>query len=94
MKRVGKTTTPFRYVRNQIPYDFTMEVTNRLKGLDLIDRLPDELWTEICDIVQEAMIKPIHKKRNAKRQNGSLKRHYKQLRKEEKLKAKIKDIPI
>ena len=71
-----------------------MEVTNRLKGLDLIDRLPDELWTEICDIVQEAMIKPIHKKRNAKRQNGSLKRHYKQLRKEEKLKAKIKDIPI
>ena len=62
LKKVGKTTTPFRYVLNQTPYDFTMEVTNRLKGLDLIDRVPDELWTEVCDIVQEAVIKSIPQK--------------------------------
>ena len=57
MKKVGKTTGPFRYDLNQIPYDFTVEVRNRFKGLDLIDRVPDELWTEVCDIVQEAGIK-------------------------------------
>ena len=67
MKKVGKTTTPFRYVLNQTPYDFTMEVTNRLKGLDLIDRVPDELWTEVHDIVQETGIKTIPKKKKRKK---------------------------
>ena len=51
LKKVGKATRPFRYVLNQIPYDYTVEVTNRFKGLDLIDRVPEELWTEVCDIV-------------------------------------------
>ena len=59
MKKVGKTTRPFRYDLNQIPYDYTVEVTNRFKGLDLIDRVPEELWMEVCDIVQEAVIKTI-----------------------------------
>ena len=62
MKKVGKTTRPFRYDLNQIPYAYTVEVRNRFKGLDLIDRVPDELWTEICDIVQEAVIKSIPQK--------------------------------
>ena len=53
MKKVGKTTRPFKYDLNQIPYDHTVEVRNRFKGLDLIDRVPDELWNEVCDIVQE-----------------------------------------
>ena len=59
MKKAGKTTRPFRYDLNQIPYDYTVEVRNRFKGLDLIDRVPDELWTEVCDIVQEIGIKTI-----------------------------------
>ena len=59
MKKVGKTARPFRYDLNQIPYDYTMEVRNRLKGLDLIDRVPDELWTEVRDVVQETGIKTI-----------------------------------
>ena len=59
LKKVGKTTRPFRYDLNQIPYDYTMEVRNRFKGLDLTDRVPDELWNEVCDIVQETGIKPI-----------------------------------
>ena len=58
-KKVGKITTPFRYDINQIPYDYTVEVTNRFKGLALIDRVPEELWMEVCYIVQEAMIKTI-----------------------------------
>ena len=64
MKKVGKTTRPFRYDLNQIPYDYTVEVRNRFKGLDLIDRVPDELWTEVRDIVQETGIKiiPMEKK--------------------------------
>ena len=57
LKKVGKTTRPFRYDLNHIPYDYTVEVRNRFKGLDLIDRVPDELWMEVCDIVQEALIK-------------------------------------
>ena len=57
MKKVGKTTTPFRYDLNKIPYDYTVQVRNRFKGLDLIDRVPDELWMEFCDIVQETGIK-------------------------------------
>ena len=63
MKKVGKTTRPFRYDLNQIPYDSTVEVRNRFKGLDLIDRVPDELWTEVHDIVQETGIKTIAKKK-------------------------------
>ena len=74
MKKVGKTTRPFRYDLNQIPYDYTVELGNRFKGLDLIDRLPSELWTEVHDIVQETGIKTIPRKRNAKKQNGSLRR--------------------
>ena len=67
MKKVGKTTRPFRYYLNQIPYDYTVEVTNRLKGLDLIDRVPDELWTEVRDIVQETGIKTIPKEKKSKK---------------------------
>ena len=77
MKKVGKTTRPFRDDLNQIPYDYTVEVKNRLEGLDLIDRVPDELWTEVHDIVQETGIKTILKKRNAKKQNCCLRRPYK-----------------
>ena len=67
MKKVGKTTRPFRYDLNQIPYDYAVEVGNRFKGLDLIDRVPDELWTEVRDIVQEAVIKIIPKKQKCKK---------------------------
>ena len=66
MKTVEKTTRPFRYDLNQIPYDYTVEVRNRFKGLDLIDRLPDEQWTEVCDIVQETGSKTIPKKNKCK----------------------------
>ena len=76
MKKVGTTTRPFRYDLNQIPYDYTVEVRNRIKGLELIDILPDELWTEVPNIVQEAVKKPSPRKRNAKRQNGCLRRPY------------------
>ena len=67
MKKVGKTTRPFRYDLNQIPYDYTVEVTNRFKGLDLIDRVPQELWTEISDIVQETGIKTSPKKKKCEK---------------------------
>ena len=77
LKKVGKTTRPFRYDLNQIPYDYTVEVRNRFKGLDLIERVPDELWNEVRDIVQETGIKTIPMKRNAKKQNGCLGRPYK-----------------
>ena len=66
LKKVEKTTRPFRYDLNQIPYDYT-EVTNRFKGLDLTDRVPEELWTEVCDIVQEAGIKTIPKEKKCKK---------------------------
>ena len=66
LKKVGKTTRPFRYDLNQIPYDYTVQVRNRVKGLDLIDRVPDELWMEVCDIVQETGIKTIPKKKKCK----------------------------
>ena len=75
LKKVGKTTRPFRYDLNQIPHDYTVEVRNTSKGLDLIDRVPDELWTEVRDIVQETGIKT--EKINAKKQNGCLRRLYK-----------------
>ena len=67
MKKVRKTTRPFRYDLNQIPYDYTVEVRNRFKGLDLIDRVLDELWTEVCDTVQEAGIKTMPKKKKCKK---------------------------
>ena len=84
MKKVGKTTRPFRYGLNQIPYDYTVEMRNRFNGLDLIDIVLDELWTEVRDIVQETRIKTIPMERNAKKQNGCLGRPYKKLWKEEK----------
>ena len=67
MKKVGKTTRPFRYDLSQILYDYTVEVKNRFKGLDLIDRVPDELWTEGCDIAQDSGIKTIPKKKKCKK---------------------------
>ena len=67
LKKVGKITRPFRYDLNQIPYDYTVEVRNRFKGLGLIDRVPDELWMEVCDIVQETGIKTIPKKKKCKK---------------------------
>ena len=66
LKKVGKTTRPFRYDLNQIPYDYTVEVRDRFKGLDLIDRVPDKLWTEVHDFVQETGIKTILKKKMQK----------------------------
>ena len=66
LKKVGKTTRPFRYDLNQIPYDYTVEMRNRVKGLDLIDRVPEELWTKVHDIVQETVIKTIPKKKKYK----------------------------
>ena len=77
MKKVGKTTRPFRYDVNQIPNDYTVEVRNRFKGLDLIDRVPDELWMDVHEIVQETGIKIIPMGRNAKKQNGCLGKPYK-----------------
>ena len=67
MKKVGKTTRPFRYDLNQIPYDYTVEVTNRFKGLDLINRVPDELWRKVCAIVQETGIKTIPMEKKCKK---------------------------
>ena len=67
LKKAGKTARPFKYDLNQIPYDYTVEVRNRFKGLDLTDRLPDELWTEVCDIVQEMGIKTIPKEKKCKK---------------------------
>ena len=67
MKKVGKTARPFRYDLNQIPYDYTVEVRNRFKGLDLIDRVPDELWNEVGDIVQETGIKTIPMEKKCKK---------------------------
>ena len=67
MKKVGKTTRPFRYDLNQIPYDYTVEVRNRFKGLDLIERVPDELWNEVRDIVQETRIKAIPMEKKCKK---------------------------
>ena len=66
MKKAGKSTRPFRYDLNQIPYDYRVEVRNRLKGLDLIDRVPDELWKEVCDLVQETGMKTIPMEKKSK----------------------------
>ena len=67
MKKAGKTNRPFRFDLNQIPYDYTLEVRNRFKGLNLIDRVPDELWTEVCDTVQETGIKTIPMEKKCKK---------------------------
>ena len=67
MKKVGETTRPFRYDLNQFPYNYTVEVTNRFKGLGLMDRMPEVLWAEVCDTVQEAVIKNIPKKNKCKK---------------------------
>ena len=77
LKKVGKTTRSFRYDLNKIPYDYAVKVTNRFKGLDLIDREPEKLWTEVHDIVQEAEINTILKKKKCKKANGCLRRPYK-----------------
>ena len=76
LKKVGKTTRPFRCDLNQIPYDYTVKVINIFRGLDLIDRVPDELWNEVHDIVQETGIKTISKKEKCKKANGCLRRPY------------------
>ena len=96
MKRVGKTTRPFRSDLSQIPYDYTVEVTNRFKGLDLIDRVPEELWTEVHDILQEAVIKTIPKEKKCKKAKWLSEEALQIAVKEEKQKAKEKrkDIPI
>ena len=77
LKKLRKSTRPFKYDLNKIPYDYTVEVRYRFKGLDLIDRVPDELWNEVHDIVQETGIKTIPRERNAKKQNDCLGRPYK-----------------
>ena len=77
LKKVGKTTTSFRYDLNQIPYDYTVEVRTRFKGLDLIDRVPDELWTEVSDTVQETGIKTIPMEKKCKKAKWLLGRPYK-----------------
>ena len=76
-KKMGKTIRPFSYDLNQIPYAYTVEVMNRFKGLDLVDRVPEELWTEVRNIIQEAVIKTIPRKGNARKQSACLRRHYK-----------------
>ena len=97
MKKVEKTTRPFRYDLNQIPYDFTVEVTNRFKGFDLIDRVPEELWAEVRDIVQEARIKTIPKKKKCKKAKWLSEKALQiavERREVKSTKGKMKDIPI
>ena len=95
MKKVGKTTRPFRYDLNQIPYNFTVEVRNRYKGLDLIDRVPDKLWKEVRDIVQETGIKTIPKKKKCKQAKWlSVEALQIAVKREAKAKEKRKDTPI
>ena len=77
LKKLGKANRPFRNDPNQIPYDYTVEMRNRFKGLDLIDRVPDERWTKVPDIVQETGIKTIPMEKKCKKQNGCLGRPYK-----------------
>ena len=96
MKKVGKTTRPFRYDLNQIPYDYTVEVRNRFKGLDLTDRVPDELWMEVWDIVQETGIKTIPMEKKCKKAKWLYEEALEIAvkRREVKRKEKRKDIPI
>ena len=90
MKKVGKTTRPFRFDLNQIPYDYTVEVRNRFKGLDLIDRVPDELWMEVRDTVQETGIKTIPMEKKCKKAKWLSGEALQIAVKEEKQKAKEK----
>ena len=96
MKKVGKTARAFRYDLNKIPYDYTVEVRNRFKGLDLIDRVPDELWTEVRDTVQETGIKIIPKKKKNKNAKWLSEEALQvvEKRREVKGKGKRKEIPI
>ena len=95
MKKVGKTTRPFRYDLNQIPYDYTLEVRNRLKGLDQIDRVPDEFWREVHDIVQETGIKTIPMEKKCKKAKWLSEEALQIAVKRRKVKSKKrKDIPI
>ena len=94
LKKEGKTTRPFRYDLNQIPYDYTVEVRNRFKGLDLIDRVPDELWTEVHDIVQEIGIKTKKKKCKKAKWSSEEALQIAVKRREVKSKEKRKDISI
>ena len=96
LKKVGKTTRPFKYDLNQIPNGYTVEVRNRYKVLDLIDRVPDELWTEVCDTVQETGNKTISKKKKCKKAEW-LSEEALQIamkRRQAKSKGERKDIPI
>ena len=95
LKGVGKTTRLFRYDLNQIPYDYAVDVTNRFKALDLTDRVPEELWMEVCDIVQEAVIKTIPKKKKWKKEKW-LSKEALQIPEKRKVKGKgeKKNIPI
>ena len=90
MKKVGKTTRPFRYDPNQIPHDYTVQVTNRFKGLDLTDKVPEELWIEVHDSVQEAVIKTIPKKKKFKKAKWLSEEALQIAAKENKQKAKEK----
>ena len=96
MKKVGKTSRSFKYDLNQIPYDYTVEVRNRFKGLDLIERVPDELWNEVHDIVQETDSKTIPKKNKCNKVKWFFKEALERAekRREAKAKEKRKDIPI
>ena len=85
LKKVGKTARPFRYDLNQIPYDYTVEVRNRFKGLDLIDRVPDELWNEVHHIVQETGIKIIPMEKKCKKANSCEKKRSKKQRRKGKI---------
>ena len=95
MNKTGETTRPFRYVLSQIPYDYTVKVRSRFKGLDLVDRVPEELWTEVCDIVQKAVIKTISKKKKCKKAKWLSEEglHIAKKRREGKAKEKGKDLP-
>ena len=96
LKKVGKTTRPFRYDLNQIPCDYTVEMRNRFKGLDLTDRVPGKLWTEVLNMVQEAVIKTIPRKKKCKKAKWLSEEAFKIADKcrESKAKQKSKAIPI
>ena len=96
MKKVEKSTRPFRYDLNQTPYDYTVEVKKRFKGLDLIERVPDELWMEVCDIVQETEIKTVPMEKKYKRAKWLSEKALQIAvkRREVKAKEKRKDISI
>ena len=96
MKKVRKTTRPLRYDLTQIPYDYTVEVTNRFKGLGLICRVPEELWSEVSEVVQEAVLKAIPKKKKCKKAKWLSEKALQiaENRREAKAKEKRKDIPI